>query len=134
MDRASSFLPGRVAVFGLGYVGCVSAACLARLGHRVIGVDKDEHKIRNVMDGKAPFYEPGLEELVKETVAAGRLSATTSAAEAVASSDIAMICVGTPSQANGNLGLEQLQRVVAEIAGVLPATAYAVAGRSAVFP
>ncbi len=139
MDRASSFLPsrfspGRIAVFGLGYVGCVSAACLARVGHHVIGVDKDEHKIRNVMDGKAPFYEPGLEDLVKETVAAGRLSATTSAAEAVASSDIAMICVGTPSQPNGNLGLEQLQRVVAEIAGVLPAKPDVVTVRSTVFP
>ena len=125
-------------MFGLGYVGCVSAACLARLGHRIIGVDKDEHKIRNVMNGRAPFYEPGLEDLVKETVAAGNLSATASAVEAVQSSDIAMICVGTPSQANGNLGLEQLQRVVAEIGDALAARPapkpYVVAVRSTVFP
>ena len=125
-------------MFGLGYVGCVTAACLARIGHSVIGVDKDEHKVRNVRGGKAPFYEPGLEDLVREMVEAGRLSATSSAAEAVGSSDIALICVGTPSQGNGNLGLEQLQRVAAEIGDALAARApgepYLVAVRSTVFP
>ncbi len=56
-----------VAVLGLGYVGCVSAACLADLGHNVTGADRDEHKIRSVLDGKAPFYEPGLDDLVRQT-------------------------------------------------------------------
>jgi len=138
VDRASSFSPSRVAVFGLGYVGCVTAACLARLGHRVLGVDKDQHKIDSVTNGKAPFYEPGLEDLIIETIAAGRLSATANAAEAVHSSDIAMICVGTPSQANGNLRLDQLQRVVAEIGDAVAARPapkpYVVAVRSTVFP
>jgi len=132
----SPFLPGRVAVFGLGYVGCVTAACLARLGHSVIGVDKDEYKIRTVQSGKAPFYEPGLDEIVRETVAAGKLSATANAAEAIQNSDIALICVGTPSQENGNLSLDQLHRVVAEIAGLLSRgrKPYVVAVRSTVFP
>ena len=96
-----------VAVFGLGYVGCVSAACLAELGHHVTGVDRDPHKVQNVREGKAPFYEPGLEEIVQSNVSAGRLRATDSAAEGIAASDIALVCVGTPSERNGNIGLEQ---------------------------
>jgi GDP-mannose 6-dehydrogenase len=131
-----SFAPSRVSVFGLGYVGCVTAACLARLGHSVIGVDKDHYKVKNVLGGKAPFYEPGLEEMIRENVAAGRLSATTDAAEAVGSSDIALICVGTPSQENGNLSLDQLHRVVAEIRDVLSRAPkpFVAAVRSTVFP
>ena len=78
----------QIAVLGLGYVGCVTATCLAELGHRVIGVDKDEHKVNNVLNGQAPFYEPGLEELVKSNVAAGRLSATISAEDRVIESGL----------------------------------------------
>jgi GDP-mannose 6-dehydrogenase len=105
-----------VAVLGLGYVGCVTAACLAKLGHRVTGVDRDEYKVRNVLAGKAPFYEPGLEEIVSETVAARLLHATVSLQEGLAEADVALICVGTPSESNGNLGLGQLQRVAEDIA------------------
>lgn len=105
-----------IAVLGLGYVGCVTAACLAKLGHRVCGVDKDEFKVRSVAEAKAPFYEPGLEETIRETVKAGRLSATTDIAPALADAEIALICVGTPSARNGNLSTEQLERVLAEIA------------------
>src|SRR5688500_10753775 len=108
-----------VAVFGLGYVGCVTAGCLARLGHRVIGVDKDESKVSSVANGKSPFFEPGLDEIVKEQVTSGRLSATTSAADALANADIAMICVGTPSQRDGNLTTDYLRRVSSEISRVL---------------
>src|SRR5208282_4235551 len=100
----------RVAVLGLGYVGCVTAACLAATGHKVCGTDRDQHKVRSVQRGEAPFYEPGLAELVKENVAAGRLSASTSTAEAIAEADIALLCVGTPSERNGNLSLDQLRR------------------------
>jgi GDP-mannose 6-dehydrogenase len=95
----------------MGYVGCVTAACLAKLGHSVVGIDTDEFKVRNVMAGNAPFYEPGLEEVVRETVAAGRLKASTSLADSLGEAEIALICVGTPSEANGNLGLGQLRRL-----------------------
>jgi GDP-mannose 6-dehydrogenase len=126
-------------VFGLGYVGCVSAACLAKLGHRITGIDRDGYKVERVNAGEAPFYEPGLAELVREAVTAGRLRATTSAAEGIEDADIALICVGTPSERNGNLGLEQLRRVTEEIASVLGQNQkkdqkLTIAVRSTVFP
>ncbi len=136
MDDSSK----NVAVFGLGYVGCVTAACLAELGHRVAGVDRDELKVRSIIGCRAPFYEPGLEEIVREAVGSGRLRATTSAAEALAQADIALICVGTPSERSGNLGLEQLRRVVQNIARAVAerdapgARRLIVAVRSTVFP
>lgn len=125
-----------VVVVGLGYVGCVTAACLAELGHRVIGVDRDEFKVSSVLAGRAPFYEPGLEDLVKSNVAAGRLAASTRLADALEEADIALVCVGTPSERNGNLGLEQLRRVAGEIGGYLPRRArpLVLAVRSTVFP
>ena len=125
-----------VAVLGLGYVGCVTAACLAKLGHKVTGVDRDEFKVRNVLAGKAPFYEPGLEEIVAETVGSGLLTATVSLEEGLADADIALVCVGTPSEANGNLGLGQLQRVSEDIALLLAGREkkLVVTIRSTVFP
>jgi GDP-mannose 6-dehydrogenase len=125
-----------IAVFGLGYVGCVTAACLASLDHKVIGVDPDPHKIDNVRKARAPFYEPGLEEIVQATVGDGRFSATASAAEALADADIALLCVGTPSERNGNLGLDQLRRVVGDVAASLDRRTkpLIVALRSTVFP
>jgi GDP-mannose 6-dehydrogenase len=104
-----------IAVLGLGYVGCVTAACLAKLGHRVYGIDKDEAKIDSILAAKAPFYEPGLEEAIGETVAAGRLSASTELESGLANSDIALVCVGTPSARNGDLSVEQLERVLGEM-------------------
>ncbi len=125
-----------VVVFGLGYVGCVTAACLAELGHRVTGVDRDVQKVNNVLEGKAPFYEPGLEPIVRNGVSAGRLTASVSVAESILTAEIALICVGTPSERNGNLGLDQLRRAVEEIAGYLPKRTkpLIVAVRSTVFP
>ena len=105
-----------LAVFGLGYVGCVSAACLARLGHRVVGVDVAEGKVRSVNEKKAPFFEPGLAELIAEQVDAGRLSATTDVAAALQEADIALLCVGTPSAKNGDQSLEQIERVARGVA------------------
>jgi GDP-mannose 6-dehydrogenase len=127
--------PTHIAVLGLGYVGCVTAACLASLGHRVSGIDRDEHKVREVQNGRAPFYEPGLEDLVRENVAAGRLSACTSS-DAIVDADVILVCVGTPSAKNGDLGLHQLRRSVAEIAGELPRRSkrLIVGIRSTVFP
>src|SRR5215472_5986842 len=105
----------RVAVFGLGYVGCVTAACLADLGHRVFGIDRDANKVDNIRSGRAPFYEPGLDDLVRKNVQRGLLTASTHA-EAADEADIAFVCVGTPSEKNGDLALIQLRRVIAEIA------------------
>jgi GDP-mannose 6-dehydrogenase len=128
--------PKNIAVLGLGYVGCVTAACLAKLGHFVTGVDNDEFKVRNVMTGNAPFYEPDLEDIVRTTVASGRLRASSSLSGSLAEADIALICVGTPSEANGNLGLTQLRRVSEQIAANLATRAkpLIVVVRSTVFP
>ena len=126
----------RVAVLGLGYVGCVTAACLAGTGHMVCGADRDEHKVSSVLRGVAPFYEPGLEELVRDNAAAGLLTATTSTADAIRDADVALICVGTPSERNGNLGLDQLRRVTEDIAAASRGRTrpLVVAVRSTVFP
>lgn len=123
-------------MFGLGYVGCVTAACLASLDHQVIGVDPDPHKIDNIRKARAPFFEPGLEEIVQATVGDGRFSATSSPAEALADADIALLCVGTPSERNGNLGLDQLRRVVHDVSACLKGRTkpLIVALRSTVFP
>jgi GDP-mannose 6-dehydrogenase len=128
--------PERIAVLGLGYVGCVTAACLADLGHSVTGVDRDEFKVRSVRNGEAPFYEPGLAELVRKGRDAGRLTASTSLVEALPACDIALVCVGTPSERNGNLDLQQLARVSDEIGAILAARPkpLIVAVRSTVFP
>lgn len=133
---ASPFSPRNIAVAGLGYVGCVTGACLSHLGHKVIGVDRDQFKVDSVNAAKAPFYEPGLEEIVRESVSAGRLSATTDLQQAISFADIVLICVGTPSEKNGNFGLEQLRRVTEEIAATLPSRSrrLIVAIRSTVYP
>ncbi|MGA7049190.1 MAG: nucleotide sugar dehydrogenase, partial [Candidatus Sulfotelmatobacter sp.] len=105
----------KVSVFGLGYVGCVTAACLARLGHQVVGVDVDPIKILALNEGRAPFFEPGLSELVAQEVAEGRLRATIDQADAVRNSDIALVCVGTPTNANGSIRLDYLKHVFTSI-------------------
>lgn len=128
--------PKSIAVLGLGYVGCVTAACLADIGHRVIGADPDEGKIRNILAGRAPFFEPELQAIVGGNVASGRLTATPCTAEAISDADVALICVGTPSQRNGNISLDQLRRVAEDIAGHTRTRRkrLVVAVRSTVFP
>jgi len=106
----------RIAVFGTGYVGCVSAACLANLGHHVTGLDRDEHKVNSILAGKAPFFEPGLDDLIALNVRAGRLTASSNPAEALAEADIVLVCVGTPSLKTGDPDLTQLRRAASEIA------------------
>ncbi len=125
-----------VAVFGLGYVGSVTAACLASIGHRVIGIDNDLHKVQSLNAGKAPFFEPGLEEIIAEAVESKRLSASQSVAGVLDEADVALLCVGTPSERNGNLGLDQLRRVCEGIAAVSAnrAKPLIIAVRSTVFP
>lgn len=109
----------RVSVFGLGYVGCVSAACLARDGHTVIGVDVDPQKVAAVGSGRSPIIERGLEALLQQVVAAGRLRATRDGRAAVQESDVSLICVGTPSNGNGSLNLAYVDRVCEEIGAAL---------------
>ena len=123
-------------MIGLGYVGCVTAACLAKLGHRVYGIDSDQTKIAAILANRAPFYEPGLEEAIQETVADGRLTAGTDLATGLAGSDFALVCVGTPSARNGSLSLEQLERVLGQIREHLKArtSPLILAIRSTVFP
>jgi GDP-mannose 6-dehydrogenase len=105
----------KIAVFGLGYVGVVSAACLARDGHSVVGVDPNELKVDFVRQGKSPIVEPGLEQLIEAAVTAGRLVAGSDPGAAVAQCDVLLVCVGTPGQANGSLDLSYVRRVVQQI-------------------
>ena len=100
----------RISVLGLGYVGAVAAACLARQGHAVIGVDTSPQKVEAVNAGQSPLVEPGLAELIRAAVDAGRLSATSVAADAVAASELSLICVGTPCHGDGRVNLDQLRR------------------------
>ena len=105
----------RISVFGIGYVGCVSAACFARAGHNVIGVDVNPTKVDIINSGKSPIVEPEINELIRDVVKAGSLSATTDSAQAVNDSEISLICVGTPSKPNGSLDLGHVKRVCEEI-------------------
>jgi len=111
----------KIAVFGLGYVGTVTAACLASVGHEVWGVDVDPDKVALVRSGHSTVVEPGLEELVAEGVRTGRLHAVTEAAPALERADLSLLCVGTPSTAKGATDLAYLRRAVDEIARTLPA-------------
>jgi GDP-mannose 6-dehydrogenase len=104
---------------GLGYVGCVSAACLAEIGHSVLGVDRDINKVEAVRKAHAPFYEAGLDRLIQNNVTAGRLQAGALDEKALDAADIVMLCVGTPSQPNGNIDLSHLRRVCEEISAML---------------
>jgi GDP-mannose 6-dehydrogenase len=105
----------RITVLGLGYVGAVSAACLAREGHAVIGVDTNSLKVELIASGKAPIVEPGLAAIMAQQVNDGRLTATTRINEAVQQSDLMLVCVGTPSLRNGSIDLQFVKRVCEQI-------------------
>jgi len=122
----------KVAVIGLGYVGTVTAACLAAQGHDVWGVDVDAAKVNEIGAGHSPLAEPGLDELVARTVRDGTLHATTSCAEALAAADISLVCVGTPSAARGDTDLFYIRRAVGDIASALRVVAPAPARRHSV--
>src|SRR5919204_1757505 len=125
-----------IAVFGLGYVGIVTAACFADLGHDVIGVDVNPDKVAMVEAGQTPVVEERIGDLIAATVESGRLRAATSAAEAVSMTELALVCVGTPSAPSGGIFLEHLARVAAEIGSALRERGerYTVAIRSTVLP
>ena len=126
----------RIAVFGLGYVGCVTAACLASRGNTVIGVDVSAEKVAMVSEGRSPIVEERISELITNEAAAGRLSATTDAATAVAGSDIALVCVGTPSTPSGSLQTDFLEQVSEEIGAALASRdgRYTIVIRSTMLP
>jgi GDP-mannose 6-dehydrogenase len=113
----------KIAVFGLGYVGVVSAACLVRDGHEVLGVDPNAVKVSFLRQGKSPIVEPGLDELIAAATAAGQLAAGSDPAAAVARCDVLMVCVGTPGQPNGSLDLSYVRRVVQQIGEQLASAA-----------
>ncbi len=125
-----------IAIFGLGYVGAVTAACFAEEGHRVIGVDTDSYKVACITEGRSPIVERNLEDYIRRGRESGRLIATTSADEAVAQSEMALICVGTPSRRNGSLNLEYVERVCRQIGTALAQRdePYIVVVRSTVLP
>ena len=104
-----------VAVVGLGYVGAVTSACLADMGHTVVGVDVDHQKVDEIEAGRSPIVEPRLEELVASGRKTERLRVTTDLSRALTSCDIVMVCVGTPARSDGTVNLEHVERVSAEI-------------------
>ncbi|MFD5094522.1 nucleotide sugar dehydrogenase [Amycolatopsis thailandensis] len=126
----------KISVFGLGYVGCVSAACLAGRGHEVVGVDVNPVKIDLISGGKAPVVEERIGELTAEVVAQGKLRATTDVRQAIADSEVSLICVGTPSAPNGSLSTAYLERVAEEIGEALrdKAERHTVVFRSTMLP
>ena len=132
-----------ISIFGLGYVGCVGAACCAKLGHKVIGVDVNENKVRLMNEGKPTIIEEGIAELCKEAHDKGLMSATTVAAEAVAQTEVSFIVVGTPSSKEGHLNLNYIYTVAGRIGKALkekfasenaPKNMHLIAIRSTVLP
>ena len=126
----------KISVFGLGYVGTVCATCLADQGHDVIGVDKLASKVGQVRSGRSPVLERGIDELLARVVQAGRLKATRDAFEAVAATDMSVVCVGTPSQPNGAICLEAVETVITEIGKAIrpKTTRHEIVIRSTVLP
>jgi GDP-mannose 6-dehydrogenase len=126
----------KVSVFGLGYVGSVSAASFAADGHEVVGVDVNADKVASLNEGRSPIVEKGLAEQIDDTVRRGALRATTSTSEAVSDTDLSLICVGTPSRKNGSLDLTYLERVCRQIGEALRAkeSYHVVVVRSTVLP
>jgi GDP-mannose 6-dehydrogenase len=126
----------RISIFGLGYVGAVSAACFAERGHEVTGVDPNTEKVELINSGRAPVVEAELAELTRRAVTARRLHATTDALSAVLGSEVTFVCVPTPSQTNGNLDFRYIERVCAEIGAALREKAgfHVVVVRSTILP
>jgi GDP-mannose 6-dehydrogenase len=123
----------KINIYGLGYVGSVSAACLAADGHHVLGIDVDREKVDSINSGRAPVVEPGLSELISRGLACGGLRATT---EAAGDADLSIVCVGTPSNGNGSLGLDYILRATSQIGDFLGArkSYHVVCVRSTVLP
>ena len=126
----------KVSVFGIGYVGAVTSACLAKAGHKVVAVDTSPVKVLCIKQGRSPIVEEGLENLIRETVNTGFLTATTDYEQAVRETDMSLICVGTPSKKNGSLDLQYIETICRQIGDVLKNkdTFHTVVIRSTVVP
>jgi len=108
-----------IAIFGMGYVGAVSAACLARDGHEVIGVDIDAHKLALLSQGQSPIVEEGIQELTQQVVTQGRLQVSDDVDEAISRTALSFVCVGTPSRPNGSQDMQAIEHVAAQIGAAL---------------
>jgi GDP-mannose 6-dehydrogenase len=126
----------KISVFGLGYVGCVSAASFAADGHEVVGVDVNADKVAAINEGRSPIVEPGLDELLSRCTSEERLRATTDTAAAVHDTEVSLLCVGTPSHKNGSLDLSYLEGVSEQVGAALRNTSnyHVVIVRSTVLP
>ena len=126
----------RISVFGIGYVGAVSSACLAGLGHQVIGVDVAQAKVDLLNRGLSPIVEAGVDRLIADAVAQGRLTASVDGTAAIAATDISLICVGTPSAADGSVAFNAVDAVIGEIGAAIAAksTPHSVVMRSTLPP
>lgn len=126
----------RISVFGLGYVGAVSAACLAADGHTVVGVDKNQTKVDLINRGKSPIIEAGVDELMADAHREKRLTASTDAGIAIGQTDLSLVCVGTPSERNGSLDLSHIRNVCQDMGAALTALGryHIVVIRSTVLP
>ncbi len=105
----------KISIFGLGYVGCVSLGCLAQNGHHVVGVDVSQKKIDQINNGKPTIIEKGIDEIISQAHAQGRISATNDYMDALLNSEISIVSVGTPSTDEGHLSLEYIYKVAQEI-------------------
>jgi GDP-mannose 6-dehydrogenase len=126
----------KISIFGLGYVGAVSAGCLAHDGHEILGVDPVQTKVDLINSGRSPIVEADIDTIIQSTAEAGRFRATTDVAEAIRLTDLSFVCVGTPSQANGSLDLSYIRRVCEQIGEALKekGTRHAVVIRSTILP
>jgi UDPglucose 6-dehydrogenase len=115
-----------ITIIGSGYVGLVTGACFAEVGHHVICVDNDKQKIATLQKGQIPIYEPGLDNLIRHNVAAQRLRFTTSIGDGVENSELIFIAVPTPPEKDGSVNLDFIEQVAREIAEVIPADRYRV--------
>ena len=125
-----------IAVFGLGYVGVVTAGCFARDGHSIVGVDVSPGKVQEINHGRSAILERDIPEIIAAAVAAGRLRATTDSAAALADVEMAFVCVGTPSRVDGSLDTSFLERVLEQIGAALRErrSAFTLVIRSTVLP
>jgi GDP-mannose 6-dehydrogenase len=128
--------PRKISIFGLGYVGAVSLACLARDGHEMTGVDIDANKIDLLRRGQAPIVETGIQELTRAVMRGGSVTVTDSVRDAVLATDVSFVCVGTPARSNGNQDLDAITRIAQQIGAVLPEkdTRHVIVIRSTVRP